>query len=260
MNISSERLQEEGCRELKELWDGKKEDSGKVVLLFSKNSGIRSRNEEGKSLLLSELAAAIWEEDTVRQEIEALNAAYTKYEVFQNLYCKGNLKFIQEYYPITGRGDTAAQVRMEAFQKIHHSLAVCYNELSETEARSCKQTPYYEYAVLLLKYKLNGLNMLLGERRIFHTEGLLQNYREIVRRDGGLIRQYYLAGSIGEVDKKYLWEAEDYFERAIGRLKRKAEDIEVLDFLYYRMGRYYEKVRKNLKRAEEYYELSLIHI
>lgn len=225
------------------LWEGASPDAWQNI-------------ENEKSVLLSFLCNKIWRDPQIARDFDVLNMAYTKSKLFWYIYTKANFKYIQEYFPEEGEQQKVDEGREKVYQKIFSSFADCYNELVKKKKEDSHRSLYFDYAVLLMEYKLNGLKLLVGEQRFFRTEGMMEQAKKIQGEKPDFIRIYYLLASICAKDNRYYSMICPFLRQAILEIKEKNGDSRVLSFLYYQMGRYYEKREKDLVKAKEQYDLS----
>ncbi len=235
----------------------KKESGDKSLFLFLKSTDIHADKEvlncDKCNAVLEEIITGIWGKDILLEEIKFLGSAYSESRIFFALYNEGNRKFIQEYYQFNKKKSTLETMWREAYEQSFKRFAECYNEFNDFRRAHDKYSVYVDYALLLLKYKLNQIEMLLKNNNIFTMEGMLRQANGILQREPAFIRVAYLAGSICRADTKYLRDAENYFLLAIENLKITKKAYRENGFLYYRLGEFYELARSNRKKAGECY-------
>lgn len=209
-----------------------------------------------QSSILYQLIRGIWKDEKIREDLEDLAGIYTQNNLFWYIYTKANFKYIQEYFPEAQEQQKAIQCREEVYQEILGSLKNGYKNLRDEEKKNPDRSLYFSYAVLLVKYKLNGLKLLVGEQRFFHTEGMLEHAHRIQASKHDFIRLYYLAANICAKDNRYCNMVRIFLREAILGIQKKEGDRRLTSFLYYQTGRYYEKYEKDMVRAKEQYDLS----
>lgn len=79
---------------------------------------------------------------------------------------------------------------------------------------------------------------------------MLEQLDTIIREYPDFIRASYLAGHICAADGQHLRKAEQYYKQAIYSMHTLYPDDAEESFLWYRLGRYFEKKRKDLEKAE----------
>lgn len=208
-------------------------------------------SKEGDSLLLQPLIHTIWSGDSdVQKELTVLGEKYKITDLFWYLYVKTNFKYIQEHFPDK---NTASESRTKAYKAILRSYTLCYNGLVTDPMFERADAFYFQYAVLLLKHKLNGMKQLVGAQTVFHTEGMLSQVEKLREKRPDFIRLAYLAGNICIKNPRFLGIVPRYMRVAIKLMEQRYGRIRSLDFLYYQLGRYYEKAMEDISTAEKYY-------
>lgn len=204
------------------------------------------------SVLLYQVIRTIWGEKKETPEVlKVLAQKYKGSGLFWYLYVKANFKYIQENFPSK---NNASEARTKAYKAILKSYTICYNELVSNELYTRTFVPYYQYAVILLKHKLNGMKQMVGKQAVFHTEGMLEQVEQLAQKRQDFIRLAYLAGNICIKNPRYLGIVPKYLQVAIDLMEGKYGRIRSLDFLYYQLGRYYEKSMGDIPAAENYYK------
>lgn len=111
---------------------------------------------------------------------------------------------------------------------------------------------YLQYAKINLASMLNELSVFLNERKIFNTRKLIEAGNELLQTEK-FSNVYILQGMIAEMDAFYSTEAGDYYEMAIDSIAGKS----YANYVYYRLGRYFEKIAGDEEQALANYELSV---
>lgn len=205
------------------------------------------------SRYLHQLINHIWPEHE-RESIYALSDAYIAAHLFFYCYNKGNLKFVQEYYPSYGNDGRIAEKRKTVSLMIYNQYAACYNELMEFAGNKTDLPYYYKYALVNIRYELNSIRSLGADRTIFYTDQLLKQAEQIKKENPNAIRIHFLVAKICRADDSYLWDAEFHFIRSINKFVSQYQGCKAGDFLYYQFAKYYEKDRKENDKAGEYYQ------
>lgn len=249
LNIEEDWMKDNIYPELKENLEGN------VFKINTLNSQNMKNFEKDMSLFLMDLIDKIWQDDKkIKQDIKELNIIYANNSIFWYIYAKANFKYIQEYFPDEKEEKDALDDRSIVYHEMLTSFRNAYDELNNLA--NPNRSFYFRYAMLLLKYKMNGLKLLIGEQRIFHTEGLLECAHSIQASKHDFIRIYYLAANICARDSRYQSMVCDFLGQTVREIEKKNGDSKLQSFLYYQMGRYYEKVEKNMKLSKQYYNLS----
>ena len=176
------------------------------------------------------------------------------------MYNEGNIKFVEDYYPVSGKENKAAVIRREAYNESFKHFAACYNQLMEEKEKAVTVSPHFAYALLLIKYKLNEMTILLDKRNLFLIDKLIEQIEEIREKNPDFVRMEYLAGSICKREKRYWNDAEDYYRRAVSKFEKMKEmEPKWIGFIYYQLGRFYESKLNDLKLANFFYEKSVQH-
>lgn len=120
---------------------------------------------QGNTLLFKEIISRVWNKPEDIQSLFILTNVYAQNNLFYFLYNKGNLKFVEEYYPVYGKSQKRiTESRESAMRETFIAYAKSYNTLVESEMKQQLQSIHYDYALLLLKYKLNDMDRMLKEQ------------------------------------------------------------------------------------------------
>ncbi len=262
LDISREKIGRDlAFEEAKRDFDAKV-DSKRVDLEIpfggSDQNGMISFNKEIAGTLLDQMIGKIWEGEEVQEEIRLLKRIYLDSDSFFYLYNEGNIKFVEDYYPVSGEENKAVVIRREAYNKSFDHFANCYNQLMEEKEKAGTVSPHFVYALLLIKYKLNEMTILLDKRNLFLIDKLIEQIEEIREKNPDFVRMEYLAGSICKREKRYWDNAAGYYKRAVLKFeKRKEMEPKWIGFIYYQLGRFYESKLNDLKLANSFYEKSV---
>lgn len=215
-------------------------------------------NNQIAGSLLDEIIINVWDGDRFKEEIQLLKGIYLDSDIFFFLYNEGNIKFVEDYYPISGMENKAALIRRDAYNKSFEHFATCYNYLMTEKEKIGEVSPYFEYALLLTKYKLNEMVILLDKRNLFLIEKLLEQIEEIRKSNPDFVRLEYLAGSICKRDRRYWNDADIYYKRAVSKFNEVKEiEPKWISFIYYQLGRLYEYKWGDLEIANFFYQKSV---
>lgn len=209
--------------------------------------------------ILRKLIQRMWETEEAKNEMLFLLREYAKSNIFLYLYHKGNLKFIQEYYPIrrSPDGSTKEQVlRKNICSQTLIKFSKFYSRIIKYNLETEPETVNFCFARLSMEYELNDIKMLMKRGRVFSTDSMLERIDCIKKKAPNMIRLYYLGGNICSLDNLYLANADSFYMAAITKTKRRKELSEMLGFLYYQLGAYYERKYQNAEVALEAYGLA----
>ena len=211
---------------------------------------------EGKNIFKEQVLKKIWGDDqSALEKISLLLDAYAENDLFFYWYNKGNLKFVQVYYPLKGKEGRNTDKRQKAYQITFQKCAHCYDKLIDKENKN--DSYYYRFALIHLKHELNCIGELMSGKFIIYAEDLLKQSKRLRSDYPDRIRIDYLQATICETDSLFLWDAEAYYLKAILKFEKKYPIKKSGYFLYYKLGKYYEKKRKNIEKAEIYYRLAV---
>lgn len=172
------------------------------------------------------------------------------------LYNLGNMKFVHEYYSQEEKREKVAKSREEAFQKSYNVAVECYIELEKSRKSTefQKKELYLEYAFLNIKYTINQILYLWKDTLIFDVKVLRESAENIREMAPDFVRLEYLTGFICIHDNRYLVDGETYLMSALQKAAKMQVPEELMDFLYYQIGRFCEKIRKNIELSDSVYE------
>lgn len=205
--------------------------------------------------LLEQMIGEVWCEDAYQKEIQLLESIYLDSGIFFYLYNEGNIKFVEDYYPVLEKENKAAVIRREAYNKSFEHFAACYNQLMKEKEKAGIVSPHFEFALLLIKYKLNEMTILIDKRNLFLLDKLIEQIEEIRENNPDFVRLEYLAGSICKREKRYWNKAESYYWRAVSKFEKRNEmELKWISFIYYQIGRFYENKLGDLELANSFYE------
>lgn len=209
--------------------------------------------------ILNKMIQRIWETAEEKKEMLFLLREYVNSDIFIYLYHKGNLKFIQEYYPIRRPSDeyTKEQILRKSIRnQTLMEFSKFYSRIVKYNLETGPETANLCFARLSMEYELNDINILMKRGRMFSTDSMLERTDYIRKKAPNMIRLYYLGGNICSLDNLYLANADSFYMTAITKTKRMKVSSDMLGFLYYQLGAYYERKYQNVEVALEAYRLA----
>lgn len=207
--------------------------------------------------LLEKIVNALWKSEEEREQMCFLAQKYKAHKMYYYLYGKGNLKYIEEYCPIwhpTNSDHESHNWRQSLFKDVQDVFRNFYLELLEPNFE--QESIHYSFAKLCIEYDLNDILTQTNSGRMFSTDSMIERVNLIKRKEPSMIRIYYLAGNICCLDNLYLANADSYYMTAIKKIKSINAADDLLGFLFYQLGDYYEKKYQNMELAEEAYRLA----
>lgn len=192
-----------------------------------------------------------WNNDSIKSIIDIFKEKRLPV-VFYNL---GNMKFVHEYYSQEEKREKIAKSRDNVFKSSYIAAVDCFDKIAESMAFSGLDEfgVYSEYAFLNIKYIINQILYLWKDTQIFDVDILREYSEEIREKAPDLIRLDYLTGFICIQDNRYLGDGEGYFMNALQKAIKMNVPEELRDFLYYQLGRFCEKIRKDINLANFLY-------
>ena len=251
-------LQEEG--KILELVRNRRHES-KTSMEAAKAASVPSELDckDGDTQVMGNLIPVVGKNDEERTELSDLMKAFNQNKLFYFLYNEGNLKFVREYYPAgelydSNRRIVAQEERKQCYHKSFSAFANCYNSLVKFRKNSGRCTHYCDYASLLLKYKMNEMSNLLEGENVFGIQSMIEDGMSFLKKYPWHARMRYLLARIYQLDPLYWMNVESYYEAAIKQVEEENESGDAAHFLYYQLGRFYEKARKRMVQADLCYE------
>ena len=227
---------------------------------LNSDDGLKSLRLTGQKILDHNMIDWVWKNSEDVVFLKEISHIYCQTDAFYYLYNKGSLKFAQEFYPLSGMkrdfNEAKRYAREKALKMTFLCFNHCYSKLLEKQLTLGKTGEYDRYAILKLKYKLNQMGKWIGAGPLFKTQTMLDEVECLRRQNPDFIRINYLGAKICVADSRYLADGEMYYGYAIEKVKELHSDAPVEDFLYYQVGKYFEKLRGDLKRAKKYYDLA----
>lgn len=211
----------------------------------------------GDSKILTAVVDAIWDQEKpeIIRELKYLVYAYARSNIFFYLYNEGNLKFIQEYYPLKGQEiSRESNPRWKAYDISFDRFAACNNMFAKYKKLYSKiESEYFEYAVIYIRYKINEMSEYTQNRKLFFVERLLKETEKIRKRNPEFARVNYLAASICKSDSRYWGDINWYYMLAEENFRKIGLPQKEYYFLYYQRGQFFEKKVKNKETANQWY-------
>lgn len=206
----------------------------------------------GKQIFNEQILCKIWKDTETLKKILTLLDSYAKNDLFFYAYNRGSLKFVQEYYPLKNTEKNNIAKRKETYQITFQKYQNCCEDVIFDKDNSFY---HYKFALIYLHHELNCIGELIFGKFIIYAKDLLNQINKLASEYPDNIRIKYLQATICETDNLFLWDAEVYYVNAIFKFERKYPEIKKMGyFLYYKLGKYYEKKRKNIEKAETYYQ------
>ena len=115
------------------------------------------------------------------------------------------------------------------------------------------QSKYYIYTRVNLARTINETCSFLNQKLLFDTEKCMQALDKALTLDSTFANVYVLKGFLNEIDPRYKNNCGSYYQKAIKEIGERP----YTSYLYYRLGRFYEKVKKDWNQAEIYYRKSI---
>ena len=208
--------------------------------------------DEGKQIFLTQIINKVWGGDT-KAVLNRLLDNYVQSDLFFYWYHRGSLKFVQEYYPLDKKDRKIQEKREKVYVETFCICARFYNTLLE-EVKDGEEKPYYyQYALVNLQNELNCLEHITTGGHIFEVKSILKEIMQIRKNFPDYIRIEFLEARVSQTDNRFLWDAEVHYLICKEKFKKKYGESRMGDFLYYKLGKYYEKKLKDYKKAEDYY-------
>lgn len=205
---------------------------------------------------LEKIIEKLWMAEEEREEMLFLMNAYNRHNMFHYLYNKGNVKYIQEYYPISWSKSEESAWREKFCNRTLEAFSKFYSYILTQNPGESPKTVNFCYAKLSMEYDLNDVMTLMKQGRMFSTGSMLKRVDTIKEKAPDMIRVSYLAGNICSLDNLYLANADSFYMASITETNKTAAAKDLLGFLYYQLGAYYERKYHNAAVAEKAYHLA----
>lgn len=131
-------------------------------------------------------------------------------------------------------------------------LAKSYNDLTIWEQGQGEQSKYSLYARIDMARILNELCSMSDRERPFDTAKLVAGTQKIMEWDSEYYNVYVLNGFLCDIDIRYHADVPFYYQKALDKIAGKP----YASYVYYRLGRYYEKSLQDMKKALEQYRMA----
>lgn len=142
-------------------------------------------------------------------------------------------------------------------QNVKRSMMMILQDTLQTACDQVKNHPapslYGQYFIINLKRKINRLYQLSDYILPYKNETLMQEADELLQRYPSFKQIFTLKGLIADGDKIMSGYADIYYK---GTADKADETLVWNDYVAYRLGRFYEKVRENDEMAAHYYEIA----
>lgn len=126
--------------------------------------------------------------------------------------------------------------------RLEHCLAGFRGAVEDLQGIS-EYGRYVKYFIIICQHKINVLLGKLRRKKEYDGFRLINRAIGLCMREKGYVQGYILAGNIADGDLNYLNYSIDFYNRAF-------TDVSSIDaYIYYRRGRYYEKIEHDEERA-----------
>ena len=189
-----------------------------------------------------------------KKKAELLNAVLEK-------TCAGNAALLDELEQLVTIYVENALVRHNMMERYFYApdsdrvkqclsgFCKAYEELRQIE-RKGKHSRYF---TIMCQHKINSLSGKLRKKKEYDGYTLIKEAVQLNEDDSGFIQGYILAGIIADGDLNYLTYSIDFYEKALMRTQEKDP---IRAYIFYRKGRYYEKIDHNYEKALEDYRMA----
>ncbi len=143
---------------------------------------------------------------------------------------------------------------IEMLRKTCDNYISAYREIRDLKSENNETNDYVQYAKYYCAEKINKIyGRVLGEFDLeFQTKDLLEEMDALINEYDNFYNIYVLQGLLCNIDIVYRNRTPDYFEKAIERMESK--NVEVLSFVYYREGLFFQRVQKNEEYAYNFFK------
>lgn len=143
---------------------------------------------------------------------------------------------------------------IEMLRKACDNYINAYNKIRDLKSENNGSNDYVQYAKYYCAEKINKIyGRILGEFDLeFQTKDLLEEMDALINEYEDFYNIYVLQGLLCNIDIVYRNRTPAYFEKAIEQMESK--NIEVLSFVYYREGLFFQRIQKNEKYAHIFFK------
>lgn len=213
-------------------------------------SKIISVNKKDRKAMICKICDNLHANVGIAREIADV---FEEQDLYNILYNLGNLKFIHEYYPEKEKQKKIEGIRKEAYTLTLHPMLTTYKELCTLEEKYKDGCFYLEYALLNTKHIINEIAYLYDNTFVFDISRMRAIGKQLSIQYPGTIRLDYLIGSFCKRDRRYLMESEISFLSSVKKAEKNNMPQDIKNFLYYHLGRFFEKDRADIFLADRYY-------
>lgn len=137
-----------------------------------------------------------------------------------------------------------------AFSKVNDSL---YKYLSESQNLQINTKKYILLARGYCIRRTHQLAEVINCRKIYATEMILDEIEKILEVDETFSYAYLLMGYLAATDDMLKYKANKYYERCLQGIEKKSYSSKI----WYRLGNFYEKIKKDWSKAIIYYSKAI---
>lgn len=208
-----------------------------AVLLDTMNLSWKERGKKKYLLdclnkIVSKISSSA--QDTWQREIESLNVIADVYVKYKLLYYRNAFSYFYEH-------ESIVQEAQDQFVEAYISL--------KKQLENRKEDVHSIYTQVNLARYINETCNILNQSFLFDTGKCLKKADQALELEPSFSNVYLLKAMLAEMDDIYQYESRAYYRIALENL----DGMYYASYPYYRCGRYYEKVLKQEKEANEYY-------
>lgn len=197
----------------------------------------KSSEEENECILLKEVNKIISNDPKERIILDKLVDIYVQEKLLIMSYITHN--YMDE---------------IDMLRKTCDNYINAYREIRDLKSENNAVNDYVQYAKYYCAEKINKIyGRVLGEFDLeFQTKGLLEEMDALINEYDDFYNIYVLQGLLCNIDIVYRNRTPAYFEKAIEQMESK--NVEVLSFVYYREGLFFQRIQKNEKYAHSFFK------
>lgn len=164
----------------------------------------------------------------VKRQLSELSKVYLNNNL---MYCNAMERYF--YAPTRERLEGCLAYFRGAVKELR---GICENNI-------CENGRYVKYFMTICQHKINVLLGKLRRKKEYDGLRLINKAIGLCAREKGYVQGYILAGNIADGDLNYLNYSIDFYSKAL-------TGVSAIDaYIYYRRGRYYEKIEHDEARA-----------